>query len=209
MLKYTTSFNRTIMQIQFHGHSCFTIKEGNFTLVTDPFEGAKFDRANAITLSQPTSQFKAPTPEAKLFNWPGEYETSGTYLMGISSFHNTKESEKQEENTIFKIECNGLRLCHLGRLGTKPTPEQLEQIGDVDVLFIPISGEGSIDAKKAKEVIEQIEPRLMIPMLYTEDTLAAFLKEMGAVSAERLDTLSVKRSELPEEMSKVVVLRAV
>jgi len=127
--------------------------------------------------------------------------------MGISSFHNAKDSEKQEENTVFKIECNGLRLCHLGRLGTKPTPEQLEQIGDVDVLFVPVSGEESIDAKKAKEVIEQIEPRIMIPMLYTEETLAAFLKEMGAVSAERLDMLSVKRSELPEEMSKVVVLR--
>jgi len=197
------------MQIQFHGHSCFTIKEGNFTLVTDPFEGAKFEKATAITLSQPKNQFKSPAPETKLFNWPGEYETSGMYLMGVASFHNPKESEKQEENTIFKIECNGLRLCHLGRLGTKPTPEQLEQIGDVDVLFIPISGEDSIDTKKAKEVIEQIEPRLMIPMLYDEETLAAFLKEMGAVSAERLDMLSVKRSELPEEMSKVVVLRNV
>ncbi len=209
MLKYSTSFNCTTMQIQYHGKSCFTIKEGNFTLVTDPIEGMGLEGVNAVTMCQPGNPFKAETPEMKLFNWPGEYETAGMYLMGIASFHNPKESEKQEENTIFKIECNGLRVCHLGHLGTKPTPEQLEQIGDVDVLFVPISGEESIDAKKAKEVIEQIEPRLMIPMLYTEETLTTFLKEMGSVSAERLDMLSVKRSELPEEMSKVVVLRPV
>jgi len=204
MLKYVTSFNRTIMQIKFNGKSSFTIKEGDFTLVTDPFEGVSMEKVNAITQCQSTNPFKS---EAKRFNWPGEYETSGVFLMGISSFHNTKDSEQQEENTIFKIECNGLRLCHLGRLGTKPTPEQLEQIGDVDVLFIPVGEDGTIEGKKVKEVIEQIEPRLMIPMLYTEESLTAFLKEMGAVNSERLDTLAVKRSELPEEMSKVVVLR--
>ncbi len=207
MLKYDSSFNRTIMQIKFHGNSCFAIKEGDFTLVTDPFDGVPMEKVGAFTQCQSTNAFKAPSPETKRFNWPGEYETSGVFLMGIPSFHNTKDSEKQEENTIFKIECNGLRLCHLGRLGTKPTPEQLEQIGDVDVLFIPVGEDGTIEAKKAKEVIEQIEPRVMIPMMYTEETLSAFLKEMGAVNSERLDMLSVKRSELPEEMSKVVVLR--
>jgi L-ascorbate metabolism protein UlaG (beta-lactamase superfamily) len=193
------------MQIKFHGKSCFTIKEGDFTLVTDPFDGVSMEKVSAITQCQSNNPFKT---EAKRFNWPGEYETSGVFLMGISSFHNTKDSDQQEENTVFKIECNGLRLCHLGRLGTKPTPEQLEQIGDVDVLFVPVGEDGTIEAKKAKEVIEQIEPRVMIPMLHTEESLLSFLKEMGAVNSERLDTISLKRSELPEEMSKVVVLRA-
>lgn len=195
------------MQIKFHGNSCFSIKEGDFALVMDPNEGMKMEKANAITISSPVNPFKAPDSEAKRFNWPGEYETAGVYIMGISSFHNTKDSEKQEDNTVFKIDCSGLRLCHLGRLGAKPTPEQLEQIGDVDILFVPVGEDGTIDAKKAKEVIEQIEPRVMIPMLFTEHSLAAFLKEMGAVNSERLDGFSVKRSELPEEMSKVVVLR--
>ena len=195
------------MQIQYHGKSCFSMKEGNFTLATDPLVGKDVGKATVVTLSHPSNQFKAPSPETKLFSWPGEYETAGVYLLGVASFHNTKESAKQEENTVFRIECNGLRLCHLGRLGTKLTPEQLETIGDVDVLFMPLGGEGSIEGKKVKEVIEQIEPRVIIPMLYDEEALSAFLKEMGAVSAERLDQFSVKRSELPEEMTKVVVLR--
>lgn len=195
------------MQIKFHGNSCFSIKEGDFVLVMDPIEGMKMEKTNAVTMSSPVNPFKAPSPETKRFNWPGEYEVAGVYVMGIPSFHNTKDSAQQEDNTVFKIDCGGLRLCHLGRLGAKPTPDQLEQIGDVDILFVPVGEDGTIDAKKAKEVIEQVEPRVMIPMLYTEASLATFLKEMGAVNSERLDAFSVKRSELPEEMSKVVVLR--
>jgi L-ascorbate metabolism protein UlaG (beta-lactamase superfamily) len=109
---------------------------------------------------------------------------------------------------------NGIYLCHLGSLGTKLTPEQLEQIGDVDILFVPVGGKESIDAKKAKEVIEQIEPRLIIPMAYdTEgskcgfDSLETFLSQMGAEGAESTDTFVLKRSELPEDASKVVVIQ--
>ncbi len=86
-------------------------------------------------------------------------------------------------------------------------------MGDVDILFIPVGDKGVIDAKKAKVVIEQIEPRIIIPMMYhTEgskcglDSLDAFLSEMGAKGVERLETFVLKRSELPEDASKVVVL---
>jgi L-ascorbate metabolism protein UlaG (beta-lactamase superfamily) len=195
------------MQIKYHGKTCFSLKEGDSNIVVDPYENAIVEKANVMTLSEPNVAFKPQTPETKLFNWPGEYETKGVYFVGIPSFRNPKDSEKQEENTVFRIECNGMRLCHLGHLGTKLTPEQLEQIGDVDVLFVPVGGQGSIDAKKAKEVMEQIEPRVTIPMLYDEESLAAFMKEMGSVNAERLDVFTAKRSELPEEMSKVVVLK--
>jgi len=195
------------MQIKFHGNSCFTVKEGDFTLMTDPFNSVDQAKVSVMTMSQPVKDFVPTSGETKIFNWPGEYETAGMYFMGIPSFHNPKNSEKQEANTVFKIECNGVRICHLGRLGTKLTPEQLELVGDVDILFLPIGDKGTIETKKAKEVIEQIEPRIVIPMLYNEDTLAAFLKEMGATTTEHLEMLAVKRSELPEDMSKVVVIK--
>lgn len=195
------------MQIKYHGQSCFALKEGEFSVVTDPEAGADASKSNVVTISRPSIAFKAEDPKVKLFNWPGEYETGGVYFVGVPTFHNVKESTNQEDNTAFKIEMGSLRICHLGRLGTKLTPEQLEAIGDVDVLFVPIGGGETVEAKKAKEVIEQIEPRIMIPMMFDEESLTSFLKEMGAISAERLDMLSVKRSELPEEMSKVVVLR--
>jgi len=174
-------------------------------------------KASVVTISQPTPEHNnsaAVQGEPRVFNWPGEYEVGGVHIMGIASFHNPKDDKEQEENTIFTFDVNGIRMCHLGVLGTKLIPEQLEQIGDVDVLFIPVGGNAVIDAKKAKEVIEQIEPRVIIPMAYCEDgddcglgPLTPFLQGMGAQALEPLIEFDVKRADLPEESSKVVVLK--
>ena len=206
------------MKIKFYGNSCFSITEGGFSAITDPhnkLSGAP--KANVVTISQSSpehSNSAAVQGEPKVFNWPGEYEVGGVHIMGTASFHNPKEAKKQDENTIFTFDINGIHLCHLGVLGTKLIPEQLEQIGDVDVLFIPVGGNEVIDAKKAKEVIEQIEPRVIIPMAYCEDgddcglgVLSPFLQGMGAQSLEPLNEFEVKRADLPEESSKVVVLK--
>lgn len=209
------------MQISFHGHACFSIKNGDNTLVTDPYDdslGLKLPelKSTIVTVSRKHphhNNSQAVQGEPKVFNWPGEYETAGIHLMGISSFHNAKDDKEQLENTIFKIKWNGINFCHLGSLGTKLTPEQTEAVGDIDILFVPVGGKEVIDAKKAKEVIEQIEPRVIIPMMFnTEgstaglDPLEPFLSEMGAQTTERLESFTLKRSELPDDSSKVVVL---
>ncbi len=209
------------MQIKFYGHACFSIKEGDFTVVTDPYgEGCGLKlpglKANVVTVSYKDayhSNTGAIEGEPRVFSWPGEYETSRYPFKGIASFHNQKEDEEQKENTIFTVDIKGIRLCHLGVLGTKLTPEQLEQIGDVDILFVPVGGKQAIDAKKAKEVVEQIEPRVIIPMIYDTEgsncglgAAEPFLSEMGSQGGEPIDAFDVKRSELPDEMSKVVVI---
>lgn len=206
------------MKIKFYGNSCFSINDSGFTAVTDPHSKLKASlKANVVTVSQGNpdhSNIGAVQGEPKIFNWPGEYEVGGVHMQGVASFHNPKEAKKQEENTIFTFELNGIRFCHLGGLGTKLIPEQLEQIGDVDVLFIPVGGNDVIDAKKAKEVIEQIEPRVIIPMAYCEEgddcglgALSPFLQGMGAQGAESIVEFEVKRAELPEESSKIIVLK--
>ena len=212
------------MEIKFHGHACFTIKDQKFTLVTDPYDSStglnppKFS-AQAVTVSHVDpahNNTKTVEGEPKVFDWPGEYETNGIHFKGIHSFHDPKESKEQRENTIFHINWNGIRFCHLGDQGTKLTPAQLEQVGDVDVLFVPIGGRDTIDAKKAKEVVEQIEPRVVIPMVYQTEgsklglnALEPFLAVMGAKTAEPMESFTVKRSDLPEDTSKVVVLSVV
>ena len=210
------------MQIKFHGHSCLSIEDKDFTVVTDPYDestGLQLPnlKADVVTVSYKDphhANVKGVGGEPKIFSWPGEYETGGSHFKGIVSFHNSKEDEEQKGNTIFRFELNGIRLCHLGSLGTKLTPEQLEQVGDVDILFIPVGGKEGVDAKKAKEIIEQIEPRIIIPIAYnTEgnkcglDAIDPFLKEMGSQASEPLDTFTVKRSELPDDNSKVVVIQ--
>ncbi|MBN2095997.1 MBL fold metallo-hydrolase [Candidatus Peregrinibacteria bacterium] len=209
------------MQIKFHGHSCLSIKN-NITVLTDPYDdstGLTLPnlKADVVTVSHNDphhNNFSVVNGEPKVFSWPGEYETGGSHFKGIASFHNTKDDVEQKENTIFVFDLDGIRFCHLGALGTKLIPEQLEKIGDVDILFIPVGGKEGLDSKKAKEVVEQIEPRIIIPMAYhTEgnkcgfDAVDVFLKEMGSQAGEPIDVYTVKRSELPEDASKVVVIQ--
>ncbi|MBU0578186.1 MBL fold metallo-hydrolase [Patescibacteria group bacterium] len=211
------------MEIKFHGHACFSIKDGKTVIVTDPYDesiGLKMPKltANVVTISFDSKAHSAKDVvdgNPMVLNWPGEYETLGVHFKGIHSFHNTKEDKEQLENVIFTINFNGIRFCHLGAQGTKLTPEQLEQVGDVDVLFVPAGKTESVDAKKAKEIIEQIEPRIIIPMTYHTEgsnrnlaSLEEFLSVMAAKNTEPVDSFVVKKSELPEDNSKVVVLES-
>lgn len=209
------------MEIKYHGQACFSIEEKGVTVVTDPFQeeiGLKLPKlsADAVTVSHNApahNNADAVEGDPKLFSWPGEYETKGIHFRMIHSFHNQKDDKDQLENNLTTINWGGIRLCHLGAQGTKFTPEQLEQVGDVDILFVPVGGKECLDPKKAKEVIEQIEPRVVIPMCY--DTagsklelgdLESFLTVMGTKVEEPMDSFTVKRSELPEDNSKLVVL---
>ena len=209
------------MDIKFYGQACFSIEDSGFTVVTDPFQeeiGLKVPdlKANVVTVSHDSPAHNNAASvggSPKIFSWPGEYETGGVHFKCIHSFHNPKEDEEQLENNITVIHFNGIRLCHLGAQGTKLTPEQLEQVGDADILFIPVGGKGCIDSKKAKEVVEQIEPRIIVPMIYDTEgsklglgTLEDFLKVMGGSAEEAVDVFKVKKSELPEDNSKLVVL---
>lgn len=209
------------MDIKFHGHACFSIKNKDITIVTSPYNdsiGLKLPKLTASVVivghnNEAHNNIKGVEGNPMVFNWPGEYETKGVHFKGIHSFHNAKDDTDQLENTIFKINIKGIRICHLGAQGTKLTPEQLEKVGDVDVLFVPVGKVGNLDSKKAKEVIEQIEPRIVIPMAYHTDgsnreldPVETFLSVMGAEGLEPIDTFVVKRSELPDDNSKVVVL---
>ena len=137
------------MKIKFYGNSCFNIVDGGFSVVTDPNDKLQESlKADVVTISQDDSKHNnkaAVAGEPKVLNWPGEYEVSGVHIQGIASFHNPKDAKEQKENTIFMCNINGIDVCHLGGLGTKLTPEQLEQIPVADHLGIkrPHAGVGT------------------------------------------------------------------
>ena len=209
------------MEVRFYGHACFAFKSDKAVVVTDPYNestGLKLPalKADIVTVSHNSDAYnnvKAIEGDPMVFNRPGEYEAAGVHFKGLHSFHNAKDDEEQLENTVFTINFDGVRFCHLGAQGTKLTPEQLELVGDVDILFLPIGGKGMIDAKKAKEIVEQIEPRIVIPMSYYIEgsnlelnALEAFLSLMSVENTEAVDVFKVKRSEMPEDNSKIVVI---
>lgn len=153
--------------------------------------------------------------ESFVISNPGEYDVKGVFIQGISSFHDAVEGKEQGVNTIYSIEMEDMKLCHLGDLGQKElTAEQLEKIGNVDILFIPVGGVSTLDGTQAAEVIEQIEPKLAIPMHYALPKLKykledvdTFLKTMGRKDIESQPKLVIRAKDLPTGETSVVVLR--
>lgn len=210
------------MIITWYGHSCFKIQSGQLTLIIDPFDasvGLKPPRGKAdIILSTHAhydhANIKSWEGESFIITGPGEFEVKDISIVGIASFHDKNEGKNRGNNTIYLIDIEGIRLCHLGDLGQdKLQSDQLEWLEDADILFVPIGGEYTIDSEEAANVVHQIEPKLVIPMHYKIagleidklDGVDAFLKEMGAGKVEAQPKLTIKKKELPEETQVFVM----
>ncbi|MFO0702797.1 MAG: MBL fold metallo-hydrolase [Candidatus Andersenbacteria bacterium] len=144
---------------------------------------------------------------------PGEYDVKGMGIRGIPSFHDGEQGKKLGRNTIYVVDLEGITVCHLGCLGHALSERQIDEIGNVDVLLIPVGGDRTIGAKTAVEVVNEIEPRIVIPTHYAVPKLkykladvAAFLKEMGASGTKPEPRLKLKKSDLPKEETRVVLL---
>lgn len=213
------------MVITWYGHSCFKIQSGETVLITDPFDKSigltpPRGQANIVTISH--HHYDHDNLEALVaanpfvIDGPGEYETRGVNVMGLVTFHDNKQGGERGNNTAYLIEAEGIKICHLGDLGQeKLTNEQLEFINGVDILMIPVGGVYTIDGEQAVRIINQIEPRIVIPMHYKIpglniklDGIDVFLKEMGMAKAQPVDKLTIKKKDLPEgEETKVVVMK--
>ena len=212
------------MIITWIGQSCFKIQDKvgpeGITLVTDPYDksiGLKTPNfeANIITISHDhVGHNNAEALRGKPFviDVPGEYDVQGILVQGIPSFHDDKVGIEKGENIIYRIEVDGITIAHLGDLGHSLSDEQLEQLEGVDVLLIPVGGVTTIDAKKAVEVVSQIEPRIVIPMHYkikdlkeNLDELDKFIKELG-VNPINEDKLKMNKKDLPQEGMDLFVL---
>jgi len=221
------------MQIFWQGQSCFQInttpgKNNQINIVIDPFDesvGFKVPNLQAdivlITHNHPdhnnAKAVKGPGGQAPfLISNPGEYEIREVYVQGIPAWHDEVLGKERGPVTIYTIDTEDLRVCHLGDLGQKElTDEQLEKIGEVDILMIPVGGKYTIAAKEAIKVMAQIEPRITIPMHYripklkvNLDGVEEFLKTLGIKQLESLPKLVVKKKDLSSEEAKIVVLKA-
>lgn len=209
------------MDIDWFGQSCFRVREGSVTVVTDPHDKSigytlPRVRADLVTVSHDApghANVAAIKGDPKVLTRPGEYEVRGIFVTGIQTWRGPgAKGEAKEENTVFVFEFGDLTACHLGDLSRVLTQAQVESMPNIDVLMVPVGGGGALDSDKAAEVISQLEPRIVIPMHYQTpyvtlslDPLSKFLKEMGVADQVPLETLRVTRSQLPNE-SQVVVL---
>jgi L-ascorbate metabolism protein UlaG (beta-lactamase superfamily) len=210
------------MNISWLGHACFRLESKETSLLIDPFSKdiglrpPRFrDQIIALT-HQHYDHNSLPEDVSNVFvvDGPGEYEKLGVYIQGIGSFHDNTQGAERGMNTIYVITMEDIRLCHLGDIGQHQlTNEQVEEIGDIDVLFIPIGGNYTIDAAKAMAIVGQIEPKIIVPMHYKVAGLnidiegpQKFLKEIG-IKPEEVETYKIAAKNLPTEEIKLITFK--
>lgn len=209
------------MDVTWIGHGCFRLRGRSAVAVTDPYPpslGVKLPRleANLVTVShEHPNHANAGAIHGNPFviSGPGEYEVAGVSVIGIPTFHDTADGAEHGRNTVYLLEVDDVRVCHLGDLGHRLIDDTLERIGTVDVLLVPVGGRHSLNGAAAAEVVRQIEPRNVIPMHYAVpgvklelESAERFLKELGAETVEPLTRFSIQATSAEVDTTKVVVL---
>jgi len=208
------------MEITWLGHSCFLIRGKEKTIITDPCHpdlGYRLGepQADIVTLSHfhaGHNYIEGVANNPKQIKSPGEYEIGGIFITGIPTFHDDKKGELRGKNTIYVIEMDGITLCHLGDLGHPLGPQLVEEIGDIDILFLPAGEVSTIPIDTAVEIVRQLEPPIVIPMHYKTEAFTGnlslvdkFLDKMRIRELEAKPKLSITSSSLPTPTQTIVL----
>lgn len=214
------------MDLTWYGHACFRLRGKRAAVVTDPYPSTLTGRsprleADVVTISHPSPNHSfADDVGGHPYQvvGPGEYEIQDVTVLGLDSRQGPAGGAAAREaphNTIYLVELDDVRICHLGDLGQTLDDSLEERIGDVDVLLVPVGGGNALGAAQGAEVARRLEPRYVVPMHYALpqlkvelEPLEPFLKEMGVESAEPQNRLTVQASASGEGEMKVVVLEA-
>lgn len=211
------------MVITWYGQSCFRIQSGELVLITDPFHKEMTGlrppsgQADIVTISHEHEDHNnrdAIKGNPFIIDGPGEYSLKGADIAGIQSSHNTKDGQERGNNIIFLIDMEDIRICHLGDQGQKLSDKQLEEIQGVDVLFVPAGGTYTLNAEEALEVINQLEPKIIIPMHYKVeglkinlDSVDKFAKEIGCKKENmNIPRLVIKKKMLSDANNETYVM---
>jgi L-ascorbate metabolism protein UlaG (beta-lactamase superfamily) len=208
------------MEITWLGHSCFRLKGSQATVITDPYPpdlgyslGKQTARIVTVSHQHPGHSYVGGIGgEPKVIKGPGEYEIGGILVIGLPTFHDGDGGKQRGKNVVYLIEVDEVAICHLGDLGHVLTSQQVEEIGNVDVLLVPVGGVSTINASMAAEVVRQLEPKIVVPMHYKTAVLKRelepvdrFLKEMGVKDVTSRPRLSVTRSNLPASIQVLLM----
>jgi len=217
------------MKITWHGQSCFKItsqktKDEKISIIIDPFSketglGVIKAEADIVLVShdhEDHNNIKTISGNPFVIKGPGEYEISEVFVEGIDAFHDNTQGKERGRITIYTIEIENIRICHLSDLGqSELTSNQIDAIGEIDILLIPIGGKYTVSAKEAVKIMSQIEPKITIPMHYALpklkyklEKLEEFLNILGIKKIEPEAILSIKKKDISEEEAKVIVLSA-
>lgn len=210
------------MDITYLGHSCFRIRGSQAIVITDPFPpdiGYNLGKqtADIVTLSHndPSHSYAQGVTGAHIIKGPGEYEIAGVLVLGVASYHDGVKGQSKGKNNIYLFEVDGVNICHLGDIGHLLTDEELEELGSIDILMVPVGGVSTINANMAAQIVRKVEPKIVLPMHYKTDKtkrdlepVDSFLREMAVTLAEPKPKLTVNKNSLPLTLQVVVLTPA-
>ena len=207
------------MTISWYGEACFLLESGGVRILIEPPQkesGINSPRlkSDILIYSRPkearltsfeAAKSQSNNNEAFVIDSPGEYEIKGINVLGIAD----------EENILYNIEIDGIKIAHLGFLGKDLDNGKMALINDPDIVLVPVGNGTVLDAEKAMKLINKIEPLVAIPMLYDikglkikRAPLSVFLKESEAKESSQ-PKLTIKKKDLIEEETKIVILEHV
>ena len=205
------------MVITYLGGECFKITQGDLTIALNPpskdssLKAPKFG-SDIVLVSLNHEDFNGAEQmsfgdrEPFVISGPGEYEVKGVSVRGFAS--ETEYGGEKGINTIYSIALEGMDLVFLGALGSNALPQAAKaELDEIDVLFLPIGGEGILGHADAYKLAVQLEPKIVVPMHYTPETLKKFLKEAGEDIAP-VEKLTLKRKDLEGKEDEIVVLQS-
>lgn len=211
------------MVITHHGGQCFKVTLGDLTIVFDPIsKGATLpsvrfgaDIALVSRNHKDMNGIEEVTYGDKMpfaITGPGEYERQGVVVQGFlsKSTYGLEKGQSEAVNTIYAVNLEDMTLVHLGALSdAELSKEAREGIGEIDVLFVPVGGDGVLTPAKAHELAVALEPKIIIPMHWSgmgePKSLETFLKDSGNGS-EAVDKLTLKKKDLIDRDGSILVL---
>lgn len=208
------------MKIKWFGHSAFLITANDGTrIITDPYKSGSFSGALGYKPIQDSADIVTISHEHDDHNYaiqiggkPQVVRNIKTQTIknikieGISTCHDASRGRERGLNTVYVMTVDGLRLCHLGDIGHIPNAEEIKQLGQIDILFIPVGGVFTIDAKAATKIVETLKPKLVMPMHFKTPVLGFpiapvddFLQGKTIVKRLELSEVEIDQSTLPKQ----------
>ncbi len=205
------------MVISYFGGQCFKITQGELTIAFNPpskdskLKSVRFG-SDIVLVSQDHPDFngaenmKYGERDPFIITGPGEYEIKGIAVRGFSS---PSQLGGEHLNTIYSVLLEGTNLCFLGAVGSTTLPPAAKQeLDDIDILFVPVGGDGVLDHSEAYKLAVGLEPKAIIPMHYTPESLKAFLKEASAEEVKPIEKLTTKKKELEGKEAEIIVIES-
>lgn len=178
------------MVITYHGESFVKVQHGDLAVAWN---------------SDGLNQMKIGGRDAFIVEGPGEYEVANVFVRGFGV-----AGPGGKFNTVYTLALDGLRLAHLGTLGEAKLPESVtSELGEIDVLFVPLSATGELTPAEAYRLASTLAPKLIIPLTNSEPAIKQFMKEAGSEGVKPVDKLVLKKKDVAEKEGEIVLLSAI